>query len=348
VKIGYIKNLDALRAFAALGVIVAHAYSVEVFPDWPLLVNVAYLGNFGVSLFFVLSGFVITRILIETYQSNSYFKSFYLRRLVRIFPLYYIGLIAYYFLPYILGISSLITPFKEQLIYYSYLQNFSRTFDWNAAGPGHYWSLAVEEHFYLLWPAMVYIALKLKPGMLLKVCLILIVSVHLLRLLMLNYGFNINVFTFTRLDQLVYGGIIAIVERKGLLIRKNMKVFVSVALTGIIFIILLEMGSDLSKEIFKYTFFGIAFSGLICLLIVLPDSNPISKILQLRLLKYLGKISYGMYVWHVLVITLVSFYFDGNVSVQFLMVTLGTILFASVSYFLLEKPFLKLKAKFSY
>ena len=224
-KISYVRNLDTLRAFAAVGVIVAHAYTVDVCPQRPVLGKLSYLGNFGVSLFFVLSGFVITRILIQTHQDSSYFKAFYVRRLLRIFPLYYTGLLVYYFLPYLLGITSAVTPFKEQLIYYTYLQNFSRTFDWNAAGPGHYWSLAVEEHFYLLWPAVVYYALKFKPSILLYVCFFLVVAVHVLRVLMLNKGLTINVFTFTRLDQLVYGGIIALAEKKGTVIVKNIWIF---------------------------------------------------------------------------------------------------------------------------
>ncbi len=349
-NLGYIKNLDALRAFAALGVIFAHAYSIDVLPQFPIFGKISYLGNFGVSLFFVLSGFVITRILIHTHNEPSYFRAFYMRRLLRIFPLYYIGLLAYYFIPFFLGTESSITPFKEQLIFYTYLQNFSRTFDWNASGPGHYWSLAVEEHFYLLWPAVVYLCLKFRSNSLtlLRVSIIIILAVHALRVFMLEKDFNINVFTLTRLDQLVYGGIIAVAENRGIIVRKNLWLFISVALAGLLLIIMLESGSFLMKEAFKYTSFGIFFSGLICTVIVIPDCNVFSKMLQNKWLVYLGKISYGLYVWHVLAMMLVTYYFHGYPAIHFLLVIAATILIAGLSYRWLEQPFLKLKSKFEY
>jgi len=344
----YCKNLDALRAVAAVGVIFAHAYSVDVLPQVPILAKISYLGNFGVSLFFVLSGFVITRILITTHTNGSYFRTFYMRRLLRIFPLYYIGLLAYYFIPFLLDISDSIAPISDQFVYYSYMQNISRTFEWNAVGPGHYWSLAVEEHFYLLWPAVVYFALKFNLRTLLHVSVFILIAVHILRFFMLKDGFNINVFTLTRLDQLVYGGIIAVAEQRGLLVMKNLRVFIVTILLGIILIVWLESGSLFVKEIFKYTFFGVVFSGLICLVIALPDTSRFSKFLQQRWLSYLGKISYGLYVWHVLAMTLVSYYFRGHAAINFILVIGVTILIASLSYTLLEQPFLKLKSKFDY
>lgn len=344
----YIRNLDALRALAALGVIVAHAYSVDVLPQFPKLASVAYLGNFGVSLFFVLSGFVITRILIQTHQDPHYFRTFYVRRLLRIFPLYYIGLAAYYFLPYLLGWESDVAPAGDQLIYAAYLQNFSRTFDWGASGPGHYWSLAVEEHFYLLWPAVVLVAMRVGEKSLIGVSLFLVAGVHVLRVFMLGEGYDINVFTFTRLDQLVYGGLIAVAEFRGFLTSRNNPWFMGMIITGCGFILVLELGSPETRELFKYTAFGITFTGLVLAVSASSATGAVSRILQAGWLQYLGKISYGLYVWHVLVMAGVTHYVEAPASVRFLLVVACTILFSAASFRWLEAPFLKLKDRFSY
>lgn len=140
----YYKNLDGLRGIAALMVVVFHF----MYSD-----NVKYLGNIdsikryfefgqhGVSLFFVLSGFVITRILIKKRNNKNYFNSFYWRRVLRILPLYYFYLLVSYFVwPLISGGS--ITTFNSQIPFYIYIQNLGI---WKGpiAGPGHFWSLAV-------------------------------------------------------------------------------------------------------------------------------------------------------------------------------------------------------------
>ncbi|MFT3750077.1 MAG: acyltransferase [Agriterribacter sp.] len=99
--LNYIKDLDGLRAIAAFMVIFAHFFSSSIFQDYPIISKIAGLGNSGVSLFFVLSGFVITRILLASINSKTYFKSFYIRRVLRIFPLYYFALLCYYYFPYL-------------------------------------------------------------------------------------------------------------------------------------------------------------------------------------------------------------------------------------------------------
>lgn len=345
----YIYNLDALRAFAAIGVIFAHFFSIIRVPDFVWFAKVSALGNTGVSLFFVLSGFVITRILLQPQVKNDYFKSFYMRRVLRIFPLYYFALIVYYVIQYGVGITSDIPPFDEQIFYYTYLQNFATTFNWAAEGPGHFWSLAVEEHFYLFWPALVYVAMKGRLQILLLMCLGLIVGVHVLRYIMLTKGYEINVFTFTRLDQLVMGGVIAIAEVRGFIQKKNFPYFVGILLLGLIGVVILEsIPFVLAKELFKHTAFGIFYAGIIVCCSVIDDSNPISKFLQIQPLQFLGKISYGIYVWHVLSIRLVDHYFSLPVSITFVLVLFLTFILSWLSYKLLEQPFLKLKTRFKY
>lgn len=210
-NITYHKNLDGVRAIAALMVMVFHLSAVV--PDTTPLAGVLKLSvsaHMGVTLFFVLSGFLITRILISTRDDTHFFKNFYLRRSLRIFPLYYLFLLIFYFaIPVVT--DSPFTPVKEQLIFYTYFQDFAMTFDWKANGPGHYWSLAVEEHFYLFWPLIVYYC---NNKSLYKVIAGIVAVAFALRIVLIMGGYPVYYFTFTRFDSLAMGALLALMETK--------------------------------------------------------------------------------------------------------------------------------------
>jgi peptidoglycan/LPS O-acetylase OafA/YrhL len=156
-KLPYYKSLDGLRGIAALMVVIFHFYSYPggFYSEPSIFKKITEIGQHGVSLFFVLSGFVITRILIHTKNDGEFFSNFFTRRILRIAPLYYAFLIVWFFvLPILLNIPQ--AEFSDQLPFYLYLQNIYSTFRMPIAGPPHFWSLAVEEHFYLIWPVVVY------------------------------------------------------------------------------------------------------------------------------------------------------------------------------------------------
>ena len=157
-KISYIKELDGIRAIAAWMVMFLHFFQMlNINTGIFFYINkVAIFGGTGVSLFFVLSGFLITRILISSKLKKNYFKNFYIRRSLRIFPLYFLFLLFYY-VAYPLVLNEKFVSFHNQIYYWVYLQNFALTFNWTSVGPLHLWSLAVEEHFYLIWPLLVYL-----------------------------------------------------------------------------------------------------------------------------------------------------------------------------------------------
>lgn len=347
-KIKYYHNIDGLRTIAAFGVIVAHFFNSSNVNGNQVLLKIAGLGNSGVSLFFVLSGFVITRILFNTIKSENYFKAFYMRRTLRIFPLYYFALICYYFLPPLLG-SFNPPPFSEQYPYWFYLQNFARTFGWSSSGPGHFWSLAVEEHFYLLWPALVFFFYDKKLKRIINISIILFILPFILRYYMLSKGMEINVFTFTRLDQLVLGGALAIVEVKGLLVKKNYKYFLALFFIGAIFIGLTSFMNYFNLNLFKHYAFGICYFGLIGFCAIASNKMFLNRILLMNAMQYLGKISYGIYVWHILAIDLVKDYLGTKiVFFDFFLVVLITIVISMLSYGFIEKPFLNLKKYYKY
>lgn len=348
-EIKYYRSLDGLRAIAAIGVIIAHYFTIRKIPDYPAIASLAALGGTGVSLFFVLSGFVITRILLFSRDGSNYFKSFYIRRVLRIFPLYIVSLLAYYYVPFLLGIAESVTPFSSQIYYWTYLQNFASTFNWPAEGPTHFWSLAVEEHFYLMWPAIIYLSFHRKTNTLALISALLILLPLLLRYFMLSQGFLIDVFTFTRLDQLTLGGILALFEIEGFLEKKYNRVYLFTFILGLLLIVFTSILPEFWMDLLKHNAFGICYFGLIALAVTSTKESLLTKFLSNPIMQYLGKISYGIYVWHLLASQFVNRFLKTE-SVIFNFVTLLalTILISAVSFQFLETPFLKLKRYFSY
>lgn len=211
-QLKYFKELDGVRGLAAIMVVLFHIKQSGVGHD--IVARTLYkAGNFGqtgVILFFVLSGFLITRILLVSKYKESYFKKFYIRRSLRIFPLYYLALAIYVIIiPYFT--TGKVVPFSQSWSFWVYLQNIGFTFKWSLTGPNHFWSLAVEEHFYLVWPFAVYF---LSEKWLLRAIGLIVASSIIIRVIMLNLGYGgIFYFTFTTMDCLAIGGLVALNER---------------------------------------------------------------------------------------------------------------------------------------
>jgi len=354
-RLSYFKGLDGLRAIAAFMVICAHFFNAKDFAGHPIIVKAATFGNSGVSLFFVLSGFVITRILMASVESNSYFKAFYARRILRIFPLYYFSLLCYYYLPYLAAnfnvhIGPQYTLGFEQIYHFTYIQNFAKTFNWDFSGPSHFWSLAVEEHFYLIWPAVVYFVHSVSMKKFLYVTYAMIIIPIIIRLCMLSNNYNTDYFTLTRVDQLAMGSLLAIFERRGSLNINHKKFYYTTLIAGITLFIACSFFSDVYKDTFKHTALGAVYFAIIALVIIFSShsKNPF-KFLNSGVIQYLGTISYGIYIWHLIaIVTIVKYYKTPWVILDFILGIAVTIVVASISYYVLEKPFLKLKRFFPY
>ena len=150
--------LDGLRGFASLLVVIYHNFG--------FINNYFFFGWLGLDIFFALSGFLITDILINTVGHKNFLRNFYGRRILRVFPVYYLGLII--FLIVLPGIGSFSFRFDyyidHQLWFWTYLQNWLFIFHppTNESSLNHLWSLAVEEQFYLLWPFSVLVLRKPK------------------------------------------------------------------------------------------------------------------------------------------------------------------------------------------
>ncbi len=348
-KLKYYYNLDGIRGIAALIIVIFHFFTYsnsEYLSNLIFYQKATEFGQHGVSLFFVLSGFVITRILITTRENADYFSNFYKRRVLRILPLYYLFLFVFYFvLPLLFGEK--VIDFKLQLPFYLYIQNLTEVLNIQASGPGHYWSLAVEEHFYLLWPLVILLVHPKNIGKLIGIIFLLIL---VLKYLMLNKGLPINIFTFTRIDQIMMGAYLAILELNGFFNRKGaLNKMVLIGLSTIPIGILVYYFSDLFyylKEIMKYPLLGLFFFSLIGGLIILDEKNIFNRVLAGKILQYLGRISYGIYVWHIFALIVLSKLFISEILIIDLLLTFClTILLAHLSYFYFEKYFLSFKDK---
>lgn len=350
-ELKYYKSLDGVRGISALMIMVFH-YSQDMYGNSLLVANFkkfAQIGQSGVTLFFVLSGFLITRILLNTKNDDSYFRNFYGRRMLRIFPLYYFFLLIYFIvIPVVFKTS--IPNFKQQLIFYSYFQNIYFTFWGNTPGPGHFWSLAVEEHFYIFWPLAVYY-LSLKN--LIRFSTFLIILAILTRIVMVTNGFSVFTFTLTRMDAIVMGAIIAILETKGYMIIKFQKLYVTgcllfITITALIWFFYSGTANS-NIQIIKDLFISISFFLLISTLFTLNENNVILIFLTNKALTFTGMISYGLYVYHPLIYSLTKKYLiiDSQI-ILFLFCLINTFLISILSFYLFENRLLKFKRYFQY
>lgn len=348
-KIKYYKELDGVRAIAALMVMFFHFFQHLTTSNTLLLLvkKAAFFGQTGVSLFFVLSGFLITRILIASKDSKKYFVNFYIRRSLRIFPLYYFYLILVFILiPFFSHVD--FPSFKQQIYHWIYLQDFAITFNWDYKGPLHFWSLAVEEHFYLFFPLLVY---YLNPKKLLYALIGLILITLGVRFLLNSMGYEVFYFTFTRMDELAIGALIALMEIKGMLVTTKVKYYIAGLLlftlpTVFIWGVMGSNGNSL-MQIFKFLLISGNYFFLIALIVSLANGSVVKKILSTSFFSFTGKISYGLYVYHGLCFAFIAkLNLSNNFFFSFIISFLFAYLVSALSFYLIESWFLKLKTSF--
>jgi peptidoglycan/LPS O-acetylase OafA/YrhL len=305
-----IAALDGIRGVAILLVLFNH-YN-RFIPDGTLalqpLKSFFEYGWTGVDLFFALSGFLITGILLETRAANNYFKSFYARRILRIFPIYYLTLLVVFgAVSWMSHPPSQVPVAADRKLYFFYLTNW--LFLWKGTwGPnvvGHFWSLAVEEQFYLLWPVFVlyFSRRRLKTVSLLLCAVALIVRV--LWVWKSGPSVAVAISSITRMDSLLAGGLAAILAHEKRGEGSNQKgLWLFVAPLAAFTVGVLACRGDGRAEIFYetigYTLLALGFASLI-FIASLPAKIPGLgfRILGHPFFTQLGKYSYGIYVFHV-------------------------------------------------
>lgn len=384
IQLPHLPALDGLRGIAVLLVLVYH--SMDVTGEGPLLRAFDLIRGglwCGVDLFFVLSGFLITRILLATRDRPHYFKSFYARRTLRIFPLYYGILFAMFVAPALLAwlaggrLDSLTAASAyeklstNQLWLWTYTQNFLQ-----ARGPsqlpgfGHFWSLAIEEQFYLVWPAVVLLLGRGATGArrLGWFCVMIAAACLAARVYLLRAGHEpwaIFHYTFTRCDTLAWGALAAGIAYDA----KRMRAIESrlptiIAAASIALAICGWQAGGLEKlaapiQTVGYTLFAILFAAIVLRASSLDRQH---RLLTSSPLRTLGRYSYAMYVFHWPLCRLVQDGLErtglspetGQVEVlaarllQLGLVLAGSFLLAWLSWHLWEKHWLRLKRHFPY
>jgi peptidoglycan/LPS O-acetylase OafA/YrhL len=296
-----IPELDGLRGIAAL-VVVLHHISQSFTPLTPgslslrLWLGVTHAGWIGVDIFFALSGFLITRVLLTARTREHYYRNFYARRLLRLAPPYLIMLVL------IAVCVPHVGPFL--LISFFYLSNFFPLFGiLEKFTYGPLWSLAVEEHFYLFWPWLVrFLSRKALAGIALFLCL----SEPIFRYYAQVHGFYEAYYSWFRFDGLMWGALLALVVTapKGSrsIIRKWS--WGVGGLGTLIFLGGIPLGAMArSSVVGSSVAFGtvaMATSGLIGLS-ALGDFCQLLMPLRIRVMKFLGDVSYWVYLVHVLI-----------------------------------------------
>ena len=294
-----IAPLDGVRGLAVLAVILYHAalFEVAAGPAGKVLLAVARFGWAGVDLFFVLSGFLITRLLAESRGAENYFRVFYARRFLRIFPLYYVSLL---FLVLVFHVGA-----GESLWYWLYASNVKMTLvGWPSAPLSHFWSLAVEEQYYLVWPLVVSL---LSRRRLVSLCAGLVVLVPAARIGAYISGvpeIGLYVLTPFRLDGLAAGSLLALLR----LDLPNPRRYVphglaTLCLAALASGMVIAFAGDAlwgtpPMLTLGFTFLAVAFASLVFLSIALPGEALLPRLLEWKPLRAAGKVSYAMYVFH--------------------------------------------------
>ena len=353
--------LDGVRGLAILSVTI-YRLCKELDPEANQLFSwirlVAPMGERGVDLFFVLSGFLITGILIRAKGKPNYFRNFIARRSLRIFPLYFVSLLlGLLVLPLFIKSNALEVARSNQIYLWTYTSNLKMSWDnqWCFGAFDHFWSLCVEEHFYFIWPAIVLLLSSRRLGAL---CIGLFVITGVLRTFaasQMGWDIAVSVATFFRADALAIGALAAVVLSSPINKEwlRNSGLFLAVALLPLLLAIafsgrrLLEIPNSLCPAFFA--------AGLIFVLLS-PTKSLIVRCFESQWLRTLGKYSYGMYVLQLpfvslLPLKLASNYMPANILIAgiiYIGLMFAMILFAAIaSYHLFEKHFLRWKSSFS-
>ncbi|HKR06978.1 MAG TPA: acyltransferase [Bacteroidia bacterium] len=394
-KPAYIKSLDGIRGLAVLFVI-CHHWAFDFF-------NIPF-GWVGVQLFFVLSGFLITRILFseKDFSFGKFLTRFYVKRALRIFPLYF-GFLGLFALLYFvagtvlsknnagLNLLMLLEEFPVNISFLlTYTYNFMEMYHAmithikipNTDLFSHLWSLSVEEQFYIVFPFVIYF-LSLKN--LKRVLVFILIGCPVLRFISVellktvtdnNYLIGTIIYRQTpfQFDALCFGAVLAVFDFKSLLKRLKMSFYICLLLTagvGIInylwlhnsveHITLKGLGYEYAENMVygNRLSYGLTLINICCALMILCSINetPILKLLESKVLVFIGKISYGIYLFHypflkIYRIALSHFFttqqINGRILLEagiFLTYLTCLIIICTGSYFLFEIRFLKLKEK---
>ncbi len=353
--------LDGLRGIAILAVMLCHSSIIG--PNQPessfgtTLLALFDFGWAGVDLFFVLSGFLITQIILSSRNNAGWINSFFIKRAFRILPIYFLFIsllvIAGYTIKSQDGEFNFITD--NQFYYWLMAQNFIAliTNNWwpGLFYDGHLWSLAIEWQFYMVWP---FIAGRLShKALALFSCFVILVAL-ITRIILWQLDTHIAIIythTITRMDSIAIGALIAIIVGSGINKTLPRKISNVLICNGIVFIaVTFYFYGRASYHVplmytVGYTIIATLFAGLILKAVTNNDDATFNRILSTRFLTMVGKYSYAMYIIHLPLMNTLGIYVKEFTSKNFYAqwiylptLFIATLLIAMVSWKIIEKP----------
>ena len=348
-------QIEGLRFVAVLSVVVGHWVSLD-FSNNFVFFNVPYAA--GVNLFFVISGFLITAILLKKKEDiregkTSFLKAiknFYIKRIIRIFPIYYLLIAILCILSY--------NSIKEYLVYL-----WTYTLNWYMVAKGtytgnvtHIWSLAIEEQFYLIWPFLLFIVPKRWVLGTIIIFILIGIFSKIYFQYYTHYWMGVNAATTSCFDSLGLGALIAYIQRKrtGAFKPRLYKIYLLISILA--YILLFVDPGYLSPEL-RGLFSNFGNSVVFFFIVIIAANNGFARIsksfLENKVVLYLGSISYGIYLYQAYA---PDVYFNTGINQHFpnmkgdadlfIMLFLTAIIIASASWFLIERPLLSLKKYF--
>jgi peptidoglycan/LPS O-acetylase OafA/YrhL len=344
-RLGYRPALDGVRGIAILAVLAFHTHHIF---GWSILKG----GTAGVDIFFVLSGFLITALLLEEwqYRSEISLKGFYWRRVLRLVPALLIVLVSLYLFAGVFFTATEAADTRRSIpIAFVYASDFALAFFQLRLGAlQHTWSLAIEEHFYLIWPLFLLAVLKL--GVTRKRLIVITLSLavasaihravlHQLGVLPVRTYYGID----TRADSLLIGCATAMCVCWGFLRAQSLRLLV---VPAIALIIILMFATNYASPFMHSGGFTLlaAAAAIVIVWLVLAPSSYLRKCLEYTPLVWVGRISYGLYLWHY------PIFKAGSLlrlawPLHLLVAVTATLAVTSLSYYLVERPALKLKRR---
>lgn len=344
----HVRQLDGLRGAAILVVMLFHS-------------NFLTGGWIGVDIFFVLSGFLITALLVQEFDAagSMSLRHFYMRRILRLGPALVAMLLVFCLVTFLFaGEKRAQYNYTDAAISLLYLSNWARALSMHPPDYlGHTWSLSMEEQFYILWPAMLLAPLRYAKNrkQVVAAALVIALLAWLLRIDLTALGVKINRMyngLDTRADTLMTGCALGVVVASGLIgeqvkpVLQKVLVFAApAAAAGLTAFAIFANWKSLSMYYLGFLVIALLAAVLILDALLNPQSL-VGKVLGMRWLVWVGSISYGLYLWHYPIYrTLFALGFD-----RVVVVTAGSLLTfiaAAVSWYLLERPLLKLKKRFA-
>lgn len=344
VPLNYIPSLDGLRAVSVGLVFLSHAGASKLVP-----------GGFGVTVFFFLSGYLITTLLVQEFERyrRIAIKAFYLRRLVRLAPpllvtlafgatLVHLGLAQ--------GDLNPATFLSQIFFYFNYFALFQTETGTSVEGLGILWSLAVEEHFYLIYP-WIFVALFSGAGVIRNICwvLVLVILWRAVRYFLLDHSFwAIYSSTDTRIDSLLYGCLLAVMTAKGTAqtLFKDQMIYPLIGAALLTLLATFLLRDDAFRSTLRYSLQGIALMPIFYYA-VHKHKVWMFQPLNWKPVRRIGQYSYTLYLVHFVIIEALIYnkILTGNLFLFVLLAAVLSLVYSAIVFEAFEKPFKPLRQR---